>query len=50
MPLIKSSSKKDIGKNIKTEEKAGKPKKQAIAIALNTAREAGAKIPMKNKK
>lgn len=44
MPLIKSASKKDIGKNIKTEEKAGKPKKQAIAIALNTAREAGANI------
>ena len=45
MPLIKSASKKAIGENIKTEEAAGKPKKQAIAIALNTARKAGAKIP-----
>jgi hypothetical protein len=49
MPLIKSSSKKAIGENIKTEEKT-KPKKQAIAIALNVAREAGAKIPKKGKK
>lgn len=50
MPLIKSKSKKAIGKNIATEEAAGKPKKQAIAIALNTARHAGAKIPKKGKK
>ncbi len=50
MPLVKSKSKKAIGKNIAIEEKAGKPKKQAIAIALNTAREAGAKIPKKGKK
>lgn len=50
MPLIKSKSKSAIGKNIKTEEAAGKPKKQAIAIALNTAREAGAHIPKIKKK
>lgn len=30
--------KKNIGKNIDTEESAGKPKKQALAIALNVAR------------
>lgn len=47
MPLDKSGSKKSIGRNIKTEEEAGKPKKQAIAIALNTARKSGAKIPKK---
>jgi hypothetical protein len=47
MPLDKSKSKAAIGKNIKTEESAGKPKKQAVAIALNVAREAGAKIPRK---
>lgn len=46
MPLDKSKSKAAIGKNIKTEEKT-KPKKQAIAIALNVAREAGAKIKKK---
>ena len=47
MPLDKSGSKKSIGKNIATEEKAGKPKAQATAIALNTARKAGAPIPKK---
>jgi len=40
MALIKSVSKKAVGENIKTEEAAGKPKKQAVAIALNTQREA----------
>lgn len=45
MPLKKGTSKKTIGKNIKTEEAAGKPRKQAIAIALDTARRSGAKIP-----
>ncbi len=47
MPLIKSKSKKAIGKNIKREKEAGKPQKQAVAIALNVARKAGAKIPKK---
>jgi len=50
MPLIKSASKKAIGENIKQEEKAGKKKSQAVAIALNVARKAGAKIPKKGKK
>lgn len=49
MPLVKSKSKKAIAKNIKEEEKT-KPRKQAVAIALNVAREAGAKIPKKKKK
>ncbi len=49
MPLEKSKSKKAIGHNIKAEEEAGKPKKQAIAIALDVARRAGAKIPKKKK-
>jgi hypothetical protein len=47
MPLVKSASKKAIGSNIKTEEAAGKKPKQAIAIALNVARQAGGKIPKK---
>jgi hypothetical protein len=47
MPLL--GGKKNIGKNIKTEEKHGKPKDQAIAIALDVARKSGAKIKKKGK-
>ena len=36
--LDKSGSAASVGKNIKIEEKAGKPKKQALAIALNVER------------
>jgi hypothetical protein len=43
MPLIKTGSKASVGKNIKTEMAAGKPRKQAVAIALNTQRRAHAK-------
>jgi hypothetical protein len=40
MPLIKSSSKKAVGQNIRKEISAGRPKKQAIAIALDVQRRA----------
>ncbi len=43
MPLDKSGSKKSVGKNIKIELSAGKPKKQAVAIALNVKRKASGK-------
>jgi hypothetical protein len=42
MPLTKGYSKGSVSKNIKTEMKAGKPQKQAVAIALSTARKAKA--------
>jgi hypothetical protein len=50
MPLKHSKSKKDISSNIATEIHSGKPKKQAVAIALSEARRAGAHIHKKKKK
>jgi hypothetical protein len=47
MPLDKSGSKESVGKNIKAEMKAGKPKKQAVAIALSVAEKAKKKKPKK---
>lgn len=37
MPLSKGKGKKSISKNIRTEMHAGKPQKQAIAIAMRVA-------------
>ncbi len=43
MPLMKSGSKKAFGANVKAEMHAGKPQKQAVAIAYSVARKAGGK-------
>jgi hypothetical protein len=43
MPLKKSSSKKAMSENIKKEMAAGKPQKQAVAIAYSVKREAAKK-------
>jgi len=40
MPLTKSTSKKAFSHNVKAEIGAGKPPKQAVAIAYSTKREA----------
>ena len=44
MPLVKSGSRKAVGKNISEMEKAGHPHDQAVAAALRNAREYGAKF------
>jgi len=49
MPLMKSAKKKDVSKNIKTEIAAGRPPKQAVAIALETQRRAKGKSKGKGK-
>jgi hypothetical protein len=47
MPIKKGYSPKTISANIKTEMKAGRPHKQAIAIALDIAKNAKAKAKKK---
>lgn len=38
MPLLKGRAAEIISQNIKTEIKAGKPQKQAVAIAMSLAK------------
>ena len=50
MPLIKSKSSEAFKKNISREVKAGKPVKQAVAIAYSEARAAKKTAAKKGKK
>lgn len=43
MPLKKGTSKKTVSQNIRTEMHAGKPQKQAVAIAMETKRRSAKK-------
>lgn len=45
MPLKKGSSKKTISENIRTEMNAGRPQKQAVAIAMRVAGKPRPKAP-----
>ena len=44
MPLKKSKSKQAFQENVRTEIAAGKPVKQAVAIAYATKRAAGGRV------
>ena len=46
MPLKKSGSKKAFSSNVRKEMKAGKPQKQAVAIAYSEKRRADVKKGM----
>lgn len=48
MPLSRGDSRAVIGANIKRELAAGKPRDQAVAIALSEARRTGHKPPKKS--
>jgi len=49
MPLVKSKSPAAFRKNVATEVKAGRPVKQAVAIAYSEKRAAAKPTPMKKK-
>lgn len=50
MPLKHSKSEKAFSSNVKAEMKAGKPQKQAVAIAYQVKRDAQAKRAPKGNK
>ena len=47
MPLVKSKSKKAFSENVKREMEAGKPQKQAVAIAYSVKKRASKKSKKK---
>jgi len=50
MPLIKGCSRRAISENIRTESRAGRPHKQAVAIALSIADKNAYKCAPRKKK
>ena len=50
MPLVKSTSEKAFTENLKREIGAGKPQKQAVAIAYSVQREAAKKAAAAKRK
>ena len=50
MPLVKSTSKNAFRKNVKAEMAAGKPQKQAVAIAYHVKRDAAKKAAPSSRK
>jgi len=50
MPLLRGSSRKTISENIRREMEAGRPRRQAIAIALSKAGKSKYKRPKKMSK
>lgn len=50
MPLRRGKSKKVVSENIATERRAGRPEKQAVAIAFSEARETYRKARKKHGK
>jgi len=49
MPLVKGYSHRAISENIRREIEAGKPARQAVAIALTQARRSGLEGPKRAK-
>jgi len=50
MPLVKSTGKKAFSENVRREMQAGKPQKQAVAIAYSVQRRSRGILPASTRK